>query len=83
MEAGAALRLWGWLCARVTNSVFRNGAIPTVDAFAINAETGTIEPGKSADFIVINQNLLDIPPQDIHQTKVLRTVLKGKTVYSE
>ena len=35
MEAGAALRLWGWLCARVTNSVFRNGAIPTVDTFAI------------------------------------------------
>ena len=44
-------------------------------------ETGTIEPGKSADFIVINQNLLKIPPQDIHKTKVLRTILRGHTVY--
>jgi len=44
-------------------------------------EIGTIEPGKSADFIVINQNLLEIPPQKIHETKVLKTVLRGHTVY--
>ena len=44
-------------------------------------ETGTIEPGKSADFIVINQNLLKVPVTDIHKTKVLRTVLGGETVY--
>jgi len=44
-------------------------------------ETGTIEPGKSADFIVINQNLLDIPVENIHKTKVLKNVLQGHTVY--
>ena len=43
--------------------------------------TGTIEPGKSADFIVINQNILEVPVEKIHKTKVLQTVLKGKTVY--
>jgi len=31
--------------------------------------------------IVINQNLLEIPPHKIHETKVLKTVLKGHTVY--
>ena len=56
----------------------RNGAM----AMEKEDETGTIEPGKSADFIVINQNLLQIPPQKIHQTKVLRTVLQGETVYT-
>jgi hypothetical protein len=55
----------------------RNGAV----AMEREDETGTIEPGKSADFIVINHNLLEIPPQKIHETKVLRTVLKGHTVY--
>jgi predicted amidohydrolase YtcJ len=55
----------------------RNGAM----AMEKEDETGTIEPGKSADFIVINQNLLEIPVEKIHKTKVLRTVLKGKTVY--
>jgi len=44
-------------------------------------EAGTIEAGKSADFIVINQNILEVPVEKIHQTKVLRTVLRGKTVY--
>ena len=45
------------------------------------SETGTIEPGKSADFIVINQNILQVPVEKIHETKVLRTVLRGHTVY--
>ncbi len=44
-------------------------------------EAGTIEVGKSADFIVINQNILEVPAEKIHQTKVLQTVLRGKTVY--
>jgi predicted amidohydrolase YtcJ len=55
----------------------RNGAM----AMEKEDETGTIEVGKSADFIVINQNLLEIPPEKIHETRVLRTVLQGKTVY--
>jgi hypothetical protein len=55
----------------------RNGAM----AMEKEDETGSIEPGKSADFIVLNQNLLKIPPEKIHTTKVLQTVLQGKTVY--
>jgi hypothetical protein len=55
----------------------RNGAM----AMETEDETGSIEPGKSADFIVIDQNLLEIPPQEIHKTKVLKTVLRGHTVY--
>jgi len=43
--------------------------------------TGTIEAGKSADFIVINQNILEVPVQEIHKTKVLKTVLQGHTVH--
>jgi len=55
----------------------RNGAM----AMELEKETGSIEPGKSADFIVIDQNILDVPPQEIHKTKVLRTVLRGHTIY--
>jgi hypothetical protein len=55
----------------------RNGAV----AMEKEDETGSIEVGKSADFIVINQNLLEIPPEKIHKTKVLQTVLKGHTVH--
>jgi predicted amidohydrolase YtcJ len=31
--------------------------------------------------IVLDRNLFKIPVEKIHETKVLRTVLKGKTVY--
>jgi hypothetical protein len=55
----------------------RNGAM----AMEKEDETGSIEPGKFADFIVIDQNLLEIPPQEIHKTKVIKTVLRGHTVY--
>jgi predicted amidohydrolase YtcJ len=44
-------------------------------------EAGSIEAGKSADFIVIDQNILEVAPEKIHKTKVLQTVLQGKTVY--
>jgi predicted amidohydrolase YtcJ len=44
-------------------------------------EAGSIEVGKSADFIVIDQNILEVAVEKIHETKVLQTVLQGKTVY--
>ena len=44
-------------------------------------ETGTIEVGKSADFIVLDQNILKVPRNKIHKTKVLMTVLRGHTVH--
>ena len=55
----------------------RNGAM----AMEKETETGSFEVGKSADFIEIDQNLLEGPTEDIHKTRVLRTVLQGKTVY--
>jgi predicted amidohydrolase YtcJ len=57
----------------------RNGAL----LMEKEAETGTIEAGKSADFIVIDQNILEVPVEKIHKTKVLQTVLRGKTVYKK
>ena len=57
----------------------RNGAM----AMQKEDETGTIEVGKSADFIVLDRNLLEIPSNEIHKTKVLRTVLQGRTVFED
>lgn len=44
-------------------------------------ETGSIEVGKSADLIVLDRNLFEIPPSQIHEAKVLLTLLDGKGVY--
>ena len=44
-------------------------------------EKGSIEKGKSADFIIINQNIMEIDPEKIPHTKVLKTFIDGELVY--
>jgi predicted amidohydrolase YtcJ len=47
----------------------------------IDAETGSIEAGKSADLIVLDRNLFKIPVTEIHKTRVLGTWFEGREVY--
>ncbi|HVJ67493.1 MAG TPA: amidohydrolase [Caulifigura sp.] len=42
---------------------------------------GSLEPGKLADFIVVDRDLLTCPVGEIHDTKVLSTWLGGRKVY--
>jgi len=44
-------------------------------------ETGSIKAGKRADLIVLDQNLFDIPSEEIAKTKVLLTLVDGKEVF--
>jgi len=43
--------------------------------------TGSLEVGKFADMVVLDQNLLEIPSSDIAKTSVLQTIFKGEVVY--
>jgi predicted amidohydrolase YtcJ len=43
---------------------------------------GSIEVGKVADLVVLDTDLLTCPVDQIVKTKVLRTYLNGKLVYS-
>ena len=44
-------------------------------------DEGSIETGKLADLIVVSQNVFEIDPHKIADTKVLLTIVDGKTVY--
>lgn len=46
-------------------------------------ELGSLEVGKRATFIVLDQNLFEIPPADLSETQVLKTVFNGKEVYNK
>ena len=43
---------------------------------------GSIENGKLADIIVVDQDLFEIDPHKIDQTKVMLTMVGGKVVYA-
>jgi hypothetical protein len=47
-----------------------------------DAETGSLEPGKLADLIVLDRNVLEIPADQIADTKVLQTLVGGRVVYA-
>jgi predicted amidohydrolase YtcJ len=42
---------------------------------------GSLESGKLADFIILSQNLFEIEPHQIDETKVLTTVVGGRVVF--
>jgi len=44
---------------------------------------GSIEEGKSADFIVIDRDVFDVPLNEIKDTKIRQTFFKGNQVYNQ
>jgi predicted amidohydrolase YtcJ len=53
------------------------------NAFASFEENikGSIEPGKLADFVILDQDILTIDPVKIKDTKVIMTILDGEIIY--
>lgn len=56
-----------------------NGA----EAIFAEKETGSIEKGKAADFVVMSNNLFTLAPKDLEKSEVLMTVFNGKVVYDQ
>jgi predicted amidohydrolase YtcJ len=51
-------------------------------ARAMNLESiGTIAPGKRADLVLLDRDVLTISPEEMRDTKILWTMVAGKTVY--
>jgi predicted amidohydrolase YtcJ len=52
-------------------------------AYALKAEatTGSLEAGKHADLIVLDRDIFDTDPTQLHEARVLATYLDGQEVY--
>jgi len=71
---------------QVENALTREQAIRGMTIWAAKAnfeenEKGSLEKGKFADFIIIDQDLMKVPPENILSVKVLKTFLNGEKVY--
>ena len=47
----------------------------------LDAETGTLEPGKLADLAVLDLNIFDLPAEELHRAVVTQTWIGGECVY--
>lgn len=56
----------------------RNGAYIGLE----EDQKGSLEPGKLADFIVVDRNPLAVPPDQLKDIQVLRTFVGGRQVYT-
>ncbi|MCM2973307.1 amidohydrolase [Larsenimonas suaedae] len=88
----ASINPWPSLASMVHRDIGPEQSIPleaAIDtmtrggAWSVNksAEIGSIEPGKSADMVVIDRDPFAISADDIADIEVLSTVFRGKTVY--
>lgn len=69
------------------NALTRESALKGMTIWAAKAafeenEKGSIEPGKFADFVVLDHNIMEINLDKIPETKVLKTISAGKIVFS-
>ncbi len=55
-----------------------NGAL----ALRLGEVTGSVEVGKSADFIVLDRNLFEVPIDDVGETEVTMTFFEGRLLES-
>ncbi|MGQ0643242.1 MAG: amidohydrolase [Gemmatimonadaceae bacterium] len=53
---------------------------PAYAAF-MEKEVGSLEPGKLADFVILDQDIMRVPNELILRTRVIATYLGGKPVY--
>ena len=73
-------RLWGEQAITLEQALeiyTRSGA----KALLLEQESGSLEPGKLADIIVLEHNLFEIPVESISETQVFLTMFEGRIVY--
>lgn len=72
---------------QMENALNREEALKgmTIDAAKaqrIEKQAGSIEKGKCADFVIMNEDLMRVSPEKIPQIRILNSVIDGKLVFN-
>lgn len=72
----------------IENAISREDALKAYTIWGAYAQftdhqKGSLEVGKLADFVVLNQDLMTVPADDILHIQVLETIIGGESVYKK
>lgn len=71
---------------QIENSLTREEALRSITIWAAKAsfeenEKGSLEPGKMADFVILDKDLMTSPPEDVLKTIIESVYIAGEKVY--
>ena len=74
----------GWYGNQVLTraEALRGFTVDAAYAAAMAGEVGQLLPGRYADFVILSQDLMRVPPEEILDTRVLATYVGGERVYA-
>ena len=83
-QDGGGLPAGGWYADQAMTRAEALHSFTLAAAYAAHAEDrlGSLEPGKWADFIVVDRDYFEIPAAEIDDIRVLQTWVGGDLVYS-
>ncbi len=69
------------------NALTRQEALRSITLWAAKAcfeddRRGSLEPGKNADFVILDMDIMQVKAREIPKAKVVRTYVDGKAVFS-
>jgi predicted amidohydrolase YtcJ len=73
---------------QIENALSREEALRSITIWAAMAdfwenETGSLEPGKKADFVILDQDIMEVSEDKIPDTRVISTYISGMEVYKK
>jgi predicted amidohydrolase YtcJ len=74
----------GWYADQALTRAEALHSFTLANAYAARQEDvlGSLEPGKWADFIIVDRNYFEVPESEIDDIQVLETWIAGKKVYA-
>ena len=84
-EDASGMPAGGWYGNQVLTraEALRGFTLDAATAGFMEDEVGSLEPGKRADFVILSQDLMTVPPEQILATRIVATYLDGAPIYQE